>query len=231
MSRWLCEKENFQEKKSQGKKKLKFKLGYSGLRGTPSKKSKKFRKFILPKNCPTYTELLNNSKTMKDWKFLYTPRAGIVRKSTHKELKDFRDSLTKKAAHDVIAFTPGYNHNGPQFPYFQCLYPNYNKNWAYGLNKKKGITKNNTCPSPRKVRRMCSNKNRKLKHNKKTFRAVKAGSNFSPLSKDDYKKFCKLVQNSNSVSISVNRDGTKNDLFCTYDWGKFAWEHGMTSDL
>ncbi len=85
--------------------------------------------------------MLNNSKTMKDWKFLYTPRAGIVRKSTHKELKDFRDSLTKKAAHDVIAFTPGYNHNGPQFPYFQCLYPNYNKNWAYGLNKKKGITK------------------------------------------------------------------------------------------
>jgi hypothetical protein len=36
MSRWLCEKENFQAKKSQGKKKLKFKIGYSGLRGTPS---------------------------------------------------------------------------------------------------------------------------------------------------------------------------------------------------
>ena len=41
MSCWLCEKENFQTKKSQGKKKLKFKLGYSGFRTPPSQKKPK----------------------------------------------------------------------------------------------------------------------------------------------------------------------------------------------
>jgi hypothetical protein len=201
----------------------------------PKKKSKKpkkkARKFIQPNDCPTYKEILSDREIMKDWKFLYAPKAGVVRKSSRKELKDFRDSLTKRAAHNVIAFTPGYNHSGPQFPYFQCLYPNYNKNWAYGLNKKKGVAKNHVCPSPQKLRRMCSNKSRKLKHTKKTFRAVNAGSNFSPMSNNDYKKFCRLVQNSKAASISVNRNGAKKDLFCTYDWGKFAWEHGVTADL
>ena len=203
-----------------------------GSRKPTKKKSRKTRNFLTPGDCPTYKELIHNEKIMKDWYFLYTPKAGITRRSTRKELRDFYNSLTKQTVYDVTAFTPGYNSLGPQFPYFQCLYPNYNKNWAYGLNKKKQITKNHVCPSPRAVRRMCANKNRKLKHIKNTFRTVRGGSKFTRMSNKDYKKFCELVQNSDDASISVNRNGkSKNVIFCTYDWGKFAWEHGLASTI
>ena len=215
---------------------------------------------VSPFMCPTYEELMQRRLTVVrnmthfgiaqgwrenqilTWEILITPALKPVANATKEQIEEFYKTLTPGAAFNVTAYTSDH------FDYFQCLYPNYNDNWEFGLNilksklppKQAVPFSSEQCPSTSDILTKCKSSKNESPQNwsvgdvKFNFSEITPGDDVIPSSDASWAKFCVLqgqIPPNHATSLSRIQAG-KEDIspLCTYFPGKFGWLHGFSTN-
>ena len=225
------------------------------------------RRTLTPDQCPNYSELTSDatpgvadrSSSIRitreselcgetetrtyEWKFFYTPGAGVVDPGTPEEIAAFYEGLGPEETFAPVAYT------NPNFAYFQCIYA-YSEGYAFALNLEReamppkqeqvGFSFDD-CPPVDLLKTKCAEEDgsapiEPLDYDRFTFAfqgITSDGNSLEPQSGEKWNQFCsETVANSNGHSSNlVDVSPTESQAFCTYWWGEFSWTHGLTTNF